>query len=57
MGAGYCAGIAAGLYPEDIAARLSRSTFAPQRDGDWVERHYGGWKRAVAMLLGPKTAP
>ncbi len=51
IGAGYCAGIAAGLYPEDIAARLARSAYTPQRDKAWIEKHYGGWKQAVSMLL------
>ena len=51
MGAGYCAGIAAGLYPKDIAQRLHRSGYTPEKGQDWIDRHFGGWKQAVNMLL------
>lgn len=51
IGAGYCAGIAAGLYPENIAEQLGRNRYTPERGQDWVDRHFGGWKRAVGMLL------
>ena len=51
MGAGYCAGIAAGIYPRDIADRLHRSGYTPQKGQDWIDKHFGGWKQAVQMLL------
>ncbi len=51
IGAGYCAGIAAGLYPENIAEQLGRNRYTPKKEQDWVDRHFGGWKQAVGMLL------
>lgn len=51
IGAGYCAGIAAGLYPKDIAQRLKRSGYRPEKGQDWTDKHFGGWKQAVQMLL------
>ncbi len=51
IGAGYCAGIAAGLYPENIAEQLGRTSYTPEKGQNWADRHFGGWKQAVGMLL------
>lgn len=51
IGAGYCAGIAAGVYPEDINARGERLVYSPTKDDDWRERRLEGWRNAVNMLL------
>lgn len=51
IGAAYCAGIACGLYSREVLSRMERTRFAPQKDPAWREKHYGGWKAAVAMLL------
>lgn len=51
IGAAYCAGIACGLYTRQVFSRMERTRFSPQRDSEWRERRYGGWKKAVDMLL------
>ena len=39
IGAGYCAGIACGLYPEDIVKRMERRYYRPERSADWIKEH------------------
>lgn len=51
IGAAYCAGIAAGVYPEDIYTRTERAVYYPQKDDNWREKRLSGWKSAVKMLL------
>lgn len=51
IGAAYCAGIAAGVYPEDIYARTRRTTYLPAKDDNWREKRLSGWKDAVKLLL------
>lgn len=51
IGAGYCAGIALGLYPKDIPARMRRREYLPQKDQAWREQRLAGWRQAVEMLL------
>ncbi len=51
MGAGYCAGIACGLYRPEVLERAGRHSYRPQKGSGWVEKHYGGWKKAVGMLV------
>ena len=51
IGAAYCAGIAAGVYPQDIYARAERTVYSPQKDEDWREKRLLGWKNAVNLLL------
>lgn len=51
IGAGYCAGIAAGVYPEDVNARGERKVYSPTKDDDWREKRLEGWRNAVNMLL------
>ena len=51
IGAGYCAGIACGLYPPDINTRAERTIYLPKKDKAWREQRLRGWKNAVNMLL------
>ncbi|WP_322168929.1 FGGY-family carbohydrate kinase [Acutalibacter caecimuris] len=51
MGAGYCAGIACGLYRPEVLERAGRHSYRPQKGSGWMEKHYGGWKKAVGMLV------
>lgn len=51
IGAAYCAGIAAGVYPEDIYSRTERAVYSPQKDDSWREKRLSGWKNAVDLLL------
>ncbi len=51
IGAGYCAGIACGLYPSDINTRAERVVYSPKKDKAWREKRLDGWKNAVNMLL------
>ena len=51
LGAGYCAGIAQGLYPRDVADRLERTAYAPKKDAAWREKRRAGWRAAVETLL------
>lgn len=51
IGAAYCAGIAAGVYPKDISARTRRAVYSPQKDAVWREKRLSGWKNAVKLLL------
>lgn len=51
IGAAYCAGIAAGVYPKDVYTRMGRTAYEPKRDEEWRKTHLDGWKNAVKMLL------
>lgn len=51
IGAAYCAGIAAGVYPADIYAWAERKVYSPEKDEDWREKRLSGWKNAVNLLL------
>ena len=51
IGAGYCAGIACGLFKSNISSCVSPRIYQPQKDETWIKRHYGNWKKAVDMLL------
>lgn len=51
IGAGYCAGIAAGVYPKEIVTKAGRTLYRPHKDKAWREEHYGGWQDAVRILL------
>lgn len=51
IGAAYCAGIAAGVYPEDINTRGERRVYSPKQDEAWREKRLSGWKNAVNLLL------
>lgn len=51
IGAAYCAGIAAGVYPADIYARAERTVYSPEKDAGWREKRLSGWKNAVSLLL------
>lgn len=51
IGAGYCAGIAAGVYPQDIYARAERQIYSPEKNESWREKRLSGWENAVNLLL------
>ncbi len=51
MGVGYCAGIACGMYTQEILDRVGRQYYQPEKKDEWIKKHYGGWKNAVNMLL------
>ncbi len=51
IGAGYCAGIAAGLYVNDIYSQMNFKAYIPEQSGEWRERRLNGWKNAIDMLL------
>lgn len=52
IGAAYAAGIAAGLYCRDeVFAKMSRTRFEPEMDGQTRREKYRGWKNAVAQVL------
>lgn len=51
MGAAYMAGIAAGVYEEEILSRTERKCFRPQMTAARREEKRRGWKQAVEMLL------
>ena len=51
IGAAYCAGIAAGVYPADIYARAERTVYSPAKGEDWRGKRLSGWKNAVNLLL------
>lgn len=51
MGAAYLAGIAIGLYDQDITKRMQRKQFMPAMDASIREEKYKGWQKAVRTLL------
>lgn len=51
LGAAYCAGIAAGIYSPAVFERMERKNFTPERDEAWMQKHYGGWKEVVNLLM------
>ena len=51
MGAAYMAGIAAGVYEEELLSRTERQCFRPKMGADRREEKRRGWKQAVEMLL------
>ena len=48
IGAAYAAGIAVGLYTDEVFDIYTRKRFAPEMDGALRSRKYDGWKEAVA---------
>lgn len=53
IGAAFAAGLAAGLYQEDILFDgIGRSKFVPHMKEKEKERRYAGWKEAVLRVLG-----
>ena len=51
IGAAYVAGMAAGLWSEEIFKKLKRKQFKPKMESDLVEEKYLGWKEAVQSVL------
>jgi len=47
IGAAYAAGIALGLYTEQVFDRDARAYYRPEASADVVEKKYAGWKAAV----------
>jgi len=52
VGAAFTAGIAAGIFSPDIFAKIKRMTYHPAITPQLREKCIGGWKKAVAMVLG-----
>lgn len=50
IGAGYCTGIAAGVYPENIVAQNQSTTYSPGKEAFWREKCLTGWKSALEMM-------
>ncbi len=50
IGAGYCTGIAAGVYPENIVAQNQSTTYSPEKEAFWREKCLTGWKSALEMM-------
>ena len=51
IGAGCCAGIAAGLYPEDVVLQGTPLIYEPVIDGSLRKEKLEGWHEAVRLLL------
>lgn len=51
MGAAYAAGLAAGVYTQDIFTRNSYERFAPKMAPQLQAQKYAGWQAAVKMIL------
>jgi glycerol kinase len=52
LGAGYMAGIAAGLYDPGILNEVSRKRYDPRMDAASRERRRQGWREAVRRAIG-----
>jgi len=50
IGAAYMAGIACGLYREDILTGGDRERYKPDMPEEIRDRKYKGWQQAIAML-------
>ena len=51
IGAGCCAGISAGLYPEDVVLQGTPLIYEPMIDGSLRKEKLEGWHEAVRLLL------
>ncbi len=52
IGAGYCAGIASGLYnKEKIFAQINRTAFNPNMEEQTKQAFLDGWKKAINQVL------
>lgn len=55
IGAAYAAGLSAGVYEKEaLFARMKRSKYEPQMDGETRESKYQGWKEAISKVLTKK---
>ena len=50
IGAAYAAGIATGMYDENVFGTLKRTSYAPDMDEAARAAKYAGWKAAVAKV-------
>lgn len=51
IGPVYAAGMALGLWGEEIFGRLKRVTYSPKMTDDIRDKKYAGWKKAVSKVL------
>lgn len=57
IGAAYAAGLALGIYDQDIFTRMRRNGFDPEMDERVRNVKYAGWKEAVGKVLTGKALP
>ncbi len=48
IGAAYMAGLACGIWNEDIFEKMKRTTHSPKMDSKLASTKYNGWKKAVS---------
>ena len=51
IGPAYAAGLALGVWGEEIFNKLNRVKYEPKMDGEVREKKYSGWKAAVKSVL------
>ncbi len=51
IGPAYAAGLALGVWGEEIFQKLNRITYSQKMDKERRDRKYDGWKHAVSMVL------
>ena len=51
IGAAYAAGLAVGLYTDDIFNKLNRTSYKPDLDESLRTVKHDGWKKAVRMVM------
>ena len=51
IGVAYAAGLATGIYDNDIFKKMKRITYSPKMSVGERERLYDGWQRAVHMVM------
>lgn len=51
IGPAYAAGLALGVWGEEIFNKLNRVTYVPKMDKERRDKKYAGWKHAVSMIL------
>lgn len=54
IGPAYAAGLALGLWGEEIFQKIKRKKYEPQMSKEAAEKKYSGWKNAVAKVLNNK---
>ena len=51
IGPAYAAGLALGIWGEEIFGKLNRITYSPKMKRELRDQKYDGWKHAVSMIL------
>ena len=51
IGPAYAAGLALGVWGQEIFCKLKRTKYEPQMEKEVRERKYQGWKKAVRTVL------